>query len=139
MFKAPKRNVSKVFIHCSATDNPSHDNAATIKKWHTEERNFSDIGYHYYIRKNGLIEEGRNLEVVPAAQQGHNSGSIAICCGGLKTFTDAQMESLVDLCEEIKEQLPWVTFHGHCEVSAKACPVFDYKTVLRLNDKGVMQ
>ena len=29
-----------------------------------------------------------------------------------------------------------VTFHGHREVAAKACPVFDYKDVLKLNAFG---
>lgn len=137
MFKAPKRKVTKIFLHCSASDNPAHDNAATIKKWHIE-RGFSNIGYHFYIRKDGTLEEGRNLEVVPAAQQNHNSGSIAICCGGLKDFPPKQMSALIKLCNEIHAELPDATFHGHCEVSNKACPVFDYKRTLQLDDMGRM-
>ena len=31
-----------------------------------------------------------------------------------------------------------VTFHGHCEVAAKACPVFPYKAVLGLDAHGEM-
>jgi hypothetical protein len=33
-FKAPKRPVSRVFIHCSASDNPDHDKVSVIRDWH---------------------------------------------------------------------------------------------------------
>ena len=29
-----------------------------------------------------------------------------------------------------------ITFHGHCEVSNKTCPVFNYKNVLNLDSLG---
>ena len=29
-----------------------------------------------------------------------------------------------------------MTFHGHCEVSDKDCPVFNYREILGLNDFG---
>lgn len=138
MFTKPKRTVTKVYIHCSASDNPSHDNIATIKQWHLA-RGFNDIGYHYYINKAGSVLQGRPLERIPAAQEGHNAGSLAICLGGLASFTQEQFKSLRNLCVEIKAKIPGVTFHGHCEVSAKSCPVFDYKTVLKLDAKGNLQ
>lgn len=97
------------------------------------------MGYHYFIRKSGELEAGRSLEEVPAAQQGHNTGSIAICLHGLKQekFTKAQFERLIALCREIdKAYENQLTFHGHCEVSAKTCPAFDYKTVLGLTESG---
>jgi hypothetical protein len=31
-----------------------------------------------------------------------------------------------------------IRFRGHKEVAAKACPVFDYKKVLKLNKNGYM-
>ena len=141
MFKKPSREVSKVFLHCSASDNPKHDNAATMNAWH-KERGFNEIGYHFFIRKDGTIERGRDIEKVPAAQQGHNTGSIAICLHGLKKelFTSAQFSALKSLCQEINfEYHGEVTFHGHKEVAAKDCPVFDYKKVLGLNSKGEIQ
>lgn len=132
MFAKPKRAVNKVFIHCSASDNAAHDNIKTIKSWHLA-RGFNDIGYHYYIDKIGIVHNGRSVELTPAAQSGHNKGTIAICLGGLNHFSEAQFFSLKKLCAEIKQALPKITFHGHCEVSAKTCPNFDYKKVLGYN------
>lgn len=139
-FTKPKRAISRVFLHCSASDRPEHDNVATMREWH-KARGWSDVGYHLFIRKNGTIEPGRSLELTPAAQAGHNTGTIAICLHGLEAskFTGAQFNSLITLCHEIERAYDGkVTFHGHREVAAKACPVFDYRAVLKLDAKGRM-
>lgn len=135
-FKKPERPVRKIFLHCSASDNAKHDNVATMQAWH-KERGFTEIGYHYYIDKFGKRYEGRSLEKVPAAQAGHNTNSIAICAGGLKEFSAVQLAEVKKLCLEIDAAYNgMVTFHGHCEVSNKSCPVYDYKALLNLTPAG---
>lgn len=134
-FKAPTRPVNKVYLHCSDSDRPEDDKASVINDWHIK-RSFDGIGYHFYLRKSGQLEMGRKLERTPAAQQGHNTGSIAICLGGRDKFTEQQFATLRDLCRQIHEELPLATFHGHREVSNKTCPRFAYSLVLGLNDKG---
>jgi N-acetyl-anhydromuramyl-L-alanine amidase AmpD len=107
-----------------------------------QERGWDGIGYHYFIRKKGQIEIGRNLEKKPIAQQGHNQGTIAICLHGLlkEKFTEEQYDSVKLLCKTINSNYSdKIRFRGHCEVSAKSCPVFDYKTVLSLNKEGYME
>lgn len=136
MFVKPKRKINKVFIHCSASDNPNHDDISVIEKWH-RERGFAGVGYHYFIQSNGNIQTGRNIEIIPAAQVGHNAGSIAICLHGLEAFKNKQFSSLRQLCGEINKDMD-VTFHGHCEVSNKLCPNFDYRGVLGLDKNGKM-
>ena len=138
-FTKPHRKVDRVFIHCSASDNPAHDNVATMDRWH-KARGWSGVGYHYFIRKDGTLEAGRPLHKTPAAQAGHNRGTIAICLHGLKeeNFTQAQFETLIDLCQKINRAYEDITFHGHREVAAKACPVFDYERVLGLRLNGRM-
>lgn len=138
--KKPARKVYYVFLHCSASDNPEHDNPQTMEQWHIE-RGFREIGYNFFIQKDGTVREGRNIERTPAAQQGHNTGSIAICCHGLKreAFTDAQRHSLKALCLTLNQLYKGgLTFHGHCEVSNKSCPVYDYKDWLGLDAHGRM-
>lgn len=139
-FRKPQRKISRVFIHCSASDKPGHDDIQVIKRWHTDPppqgRGWTDVGYHFFIRKDGAIQEGRSLERIPAAQVRHNTGTIAICVSGLREFNNTQFDSLRKLCDAILTELPGVTFHGHCEVSAKECPVFDYRGVLNLDSKG---
>jgi len=137
MFTKPSRKVHRVFIHCSASDYAHHDNIATMKKWHLA-RGFHEVGYHFFIQKDGTLEYGRDIEKTPAAQKGHNRGTLAICLHGLKEekFTQAQFETLKKLASQIAHNYNNISFHGHCEVSAKACPVFDYRKVLDLDLYG---
>ncbi len=137
-FVKPSREVDTVFLHCSASDAPEHDSVDVMTQWH---KKVSEIGYHFFINKNGVIQKGRNLEKIPAAQNGHNKGSIAICLHGLDAnkFTTLQFNSLIELCNAIKDSYNiQIRFRGHKEVAAKACPVFDYKKVLKLNKNGYM-
>lgn len=143
MFKKPIRTVTRTFLHCSASDatGPAYEGLGlvrTITAWHLA-RKFATIGYHFVIDKQGVVSAGRNIESTPAAQEGNNTGTIAICLHGLKKekFTPAQFASLKSLVSEINKAYNGkMTFHGHCEVSAKSCPVFDYKMVLGLDKKG---
>ena len=139
-FTKPKRAVSRVFLHCSASDSPAHDDVAVMDKWH-RERGFAEVGYHYFITKKGVLQIGRDIEKTPAAQQGHNTGTIAICLHGLKAanFTALQFTVLYLLCQKINAAYGGkVTFHGHKEVAAKDCPVFNYRHVLKLDAQGHM-
>lgn len=144
IFNKPKRPVTKTFIHCSDSDYPQHDNVETIRQWHTSKdprdpsKPWRDIGYHFVITKDGQVHAGRDLELIPAAQAGHNTGTIAICVTGKKEFSDAQRDGLVEFCEEISSAYRGaMTFHGHCEVDpGRTCPNFDYKEWLMLEPDG---
>lgn len=138
MFKKPKRIVNRVFIHCSASDNPAHDNIQTMTQWHLE-RGFKEVGYHFFIKKDGQIQIGRSLEKTGAHAKNHNTGTIGICLHGLKkeNFTQTQFNSLSYICHVINDAYNGkITFHGHREVAARDCPVFDYKKVLNLDSTG---
>ncbi len=149
-FQKPKRQVTQIFIHCSADSNLKNDDVSVIKRWHLE-RGFDDVGYHFFIKKDGTLQNGRNLEIKPAAQDGvkiingnkigGNTGTIAICLHGggsnppIDDFTEAQFCTLRGLCKSINLAYNGnVTFHGHKEVACKECPLFDYKSVLKLNN-----
>lgn len=138
-FVKPTREVNRVFIHCSANSNPRWG-MRELEILHIE-RGFGEIGYHYFIDRAGKISNGRSLEKNPVAQAGHNKHTIAICVhGGAKNIDDflpAQLKKLKELCNTINKAYNGnITFHGHCEVSTKPCPVFDYKKVLNLDEKG---
>lgn len=125
--KPPRRRVGRVFLHCSASDDdgPAGDRlVAEVRAWHLG-RGFPDIGYHFLIDKQGSAIPGRGLEKAPAAQKGHNAGTIAIMIHGLAVdrFPAVALDACRDLCRSINEA--WegrITYHGHCEVSAKTCP-----------------
>jgi hypothetical protein len=133
-----KRPVTRVFVHCSADNHPKNDNAETMEAWH-KARGWSGIGYHLFISMDGRIQHGRDLEKIPAAQEGNNTGTIAICMHGLyvKDFTQAQRESMIRLAAMIDAVYgPGLTYHGHIEVANKACPVYDFRTLLGLDQFG---
>lgn len=140
-FVKPNRKVEKIFLHCTAyphQDLIGHLLIEAINRWHVA-RNFREIGYHYVIDKNGQLLNGRSLESNPAAQSGHNSQTIAVCLDGLyfNQFNKDQFDTLEKLAKEIDESYDnKVTYHGHCEVANKECPVFDYPAVLGLNRSG---
>ena len=46
-FKRPKREIDRIFLHCSATNIPSHDDVEVIRRWH-KNQGWSDIGYHFF-------------------------------------------------------------------------------------------
>ena len=56
--------------------------AETIRDWHVNGNGWSDIGYHYVIKRNGLVEAGRPVSISGAHAKGHNADSIGICLVG---------------------------------------------------------
>jgi len=133
------RNISRIILHCSATQ-PSQDiDAATIRKWHLQ-RGWKDIGYHYVIRLDGVLEAGRPIASVGAHAKGHNKDSIGICyVGGLdqkgrpyNTMNGRQLDTLkrlvYALCITLNKPL---ALNGHNEYSSKACPSFSVADTLQ--------
>lgn len=123
-----------IAIHCSATGNQNFG-AADIDKWHRKQ-GWVCIGYHYVIRRDGTVEEGREEAVVGAHVSGFNHNSIGICMvGGVdandptkakNNFTDAQFSSLKQLLIDLKTRYPKAKIQGHRDFPnvKKACPSF---------------
>lgn len=127
------RDINTVVVHCAATK-PSMDIGATqIRKWHVEERNWRDIGYHFVIRRSGVIESGRPITESGAHARGHNKNSIGICLvGGISeegkpdfNFTFTQLEALKDLVDDLEDEYGPLQIIGHRDISKKKCPNFD--------------
>ena len=96
--------------------------------------NMRDIGYHFYITRDGEIHRGRALEKVGAHCRNHNSHSIGICYeGGLDadgkpkdTRTLNQQGSLLALLRELQRQFPKALIVGHRDLNPmKECPCFN--------------
>lgn len=121
-----------VILHCSDTKDYKPDEkdfdkitAAWIDKVHREERAFTQIGYHWFIRRSGLIEPGRSETVVGAHCVGNNTHSIGVCLAGRSLFTLDQFRSVERLYREIysRWQISWNNWRGHYEFnSGKTCP-----------------
>ena len=133
-----------IAIHCSATQGKADIGVTEIRRWH-RERGFLDVGYHFIIRRNGVIELGREQEAVGAHVEGFNSVSVAICMvGGLDSklkpednFTKDQYDTLLILVKKLKADYPEAIVQGHRDFPkvAKACPSFNVSAWLE--DNGI--
>ena len=129
------REINQVIVHCSDTYTHMDIGLEEIRGWHVNERGWSDIGYHYVIRRDGIIEFGRHVDRVGAHCRGHNKNSIGICIVGGRSedispesnYTAMQWNSLYEFL------LPWVNMpdvivSGHNELNnLKTCPNFNVK------------
>ena len=126
------RKITEIIVHCTATREGKDYTVNEVRQWH-KARGFADIGYHYLIRLNGGLEEGRDLSIAGAHCVGHNTNSIGVCyVGGLDsegnpkdTRTREQKIALKTLLTSLRIAFPDAEIHGHCDFAAKACPCFD--------------
>ena len=132
------RQIDQIIIHCSATP-PSMDiGIDTVRRWHVNERGWKDVGYHFFVKRDGTIEYGRDPETPGAHAKGFNSSSLGVCyAGGVDanmkphdTRTDAQkhsLEMLVTILRVIYGKHVEVLGHRDLPGVKKACPSFDVK------------
>lgn len=123
------RGINKIVIHCADTPSNMDIGAAEIRIWHVNDNGWSDIGYHWVIRRNGQVEEGRPEDQAGAHVRGHNSDSIGVCLVGGKggfNFTRVQMAALEAKVIDLKAKYPDAEVLGHCDLDgSKTCPNFD--------------
>ena len=127
------RTITLIIIHCSATPDGRSLSFEECRRDHIMHRHFRDIGYHFYITRDGTVHEGRPIEKVGAHCEGHNSHSIGICYeGGLDangkpadTRTEAQRKAMKSLIERMHRLFPKALVVGHHDLNpTKACPCF---------------
>lgn len=133
-----EEEIKNIVIHCSATPDGQDFSAEEINEWH-KQRGWSEIGYHFVIRRDGRIEVGRDLDEWGAHVKGHNTGSWGVCLIGgpgdytENDFTVAQWRALVDTIIFLKRLAPNAEIKGHRDFPgvAKECPCFDVQTFLQ--------
>jgi N-acetylmuramoyl-L-alanine amidase len=132
-----RKSTKYIVIHCSATRASMDVGAKEIRQWH-KAKGWSEIGYHFVIRRNGVVEKGRGIDQVGSHVKGYNANSIGICmAGGISNnslqpennFTAAQWVSLKATLSMLVKKYPAAKVLGHRDFPkvAKACPCFDAK------------
>ena len=131
------REVNLLVVHCTATRCNKDFPVSTLRASH-KARGFADIGYHFYITRDGETHPCRPVHQIGAHATGWNDKSIGICYeGGLDengriadTRTYAQKCALLDSLRQLKTDYPKAKILGHYQLSEnirKACPCFDAK------------
>lgn len=141
------RKIDYIVVHCSATREDRPFGIEELRKEHLR-RGFSDIGYHFYIRRDGTVTPTRPIALAGAHVRGYNKYSIGICYeGGLDsggrpadTRTAEQRSALRLLVAQLLHRFRGeVRVCGHRDLSpdlngngvvepaewTKLCPCFD--------------
>ena len=128
------RTITFIIVHCSATRCNASYSFEQCRRDHIS-RGWSDIVYHYYITRDGVIHTGRPETVVGAHCKNLNRHSIGVCYeGGLSeegyaadTRTPEQKASLRSLILDLRDFSPDLNGNGIVEPHEwlKQCPCFD--------------
>jgi len=118
-----------IVVHHIGMANNDDVSAETVHQWHLNN-GWSGIGYHFLIRKDGTIEEGRPLGTVGAHVYGENRHTVGInLVGNFESAvpTEAQKTTaahlIASLCTVYQLDPVWEsTVKGHCDLNATACP-----------------
>jgi len=132
-----------IAIHCSATPATMDIGVEKIKEWHVKDNGWDDVGYHFIITRNGLVESARPEEMQGAHAPKVNHRSIGVCMiGGSDTngdwsnnFTDEQWVTLKSLLLNLTKKYEIKKIIGHYQVDdKKKCPSFNVPEYLEEND-----
>ncbi len=121
-----RKETKKIIVHCSDTVS---GNAAAIRNYHMTVKHWQDIGYHFVIDLDGMIEVGRKESLIGSHCRGENHDSIGICLIGVDAFGPVQMESLEKLVHSLLNKYGLMTEDVSChyewpsaKAQGKTCP-----------------
>lgn len=128
-------SVKYLVLHCSATRRNQDYSAEQMRRDH-KKRGFYDVGYHFYVRKDGTMTQHRFLLEVGAHARPFNRCSIGICYeGGLdengkpcNTLTPEQTVRIDDVLARLHKLFPKAEIVGHRDLpgtTPKDCPCLD--------------
>lgn len=125
-----RRHKTELFFHHSAGPAPSSE--AGERRWmrateaQHRAKGWSAIGYNYVIFPSGRLYEGRGGERIPAAQGGHNTGTVAICFVGSYTSSlpplKARLRFLAAGQNLKRAGYPLRRLRGHRDAFPTECP-----------------
>lgn len=125
-------NPKCVIVHCSYTEDSAESKVdiSDVAKWH-KERGFRDVGYHYFVRRDGLLQMGRplNMRGAHTKAKGMNHDSVGLCYEGTKFPTLAQLDTMFNVFRNLSQiySIPLHKWYGHYEFVGPdcECPGFD--------------
>ena len=130
----PMKEVLYIVLHCTSTRPSQRMTVEDIDRLH-KARGWQQIGYHWYVDREGNIHEGRKEQYAGAHVRHYNQHAIGVCYeGGIDekgryadTRTSAQKASLWFLLKDLKESYPKAKIVGHRDFPnvRKECPCFN--------------
>ncbi len=98
-----------------------------IRRIHTEDRGWSDIGYHYVVDRAGRVWNARPLQYQGAHVRDQNEQNVGILVLGnfdKQAPSNVQLQSLVEVLRVIQRKfnVPKSKVYTHQELAKTACP-----------------
>ena len=131
-----------LIVHCSATRCNVPFSLEQLRLSH-RANGWKEIGYHFYITRDGRVHQIRPLNSAGIHARGYNHCSVGICYeGGLDekgnptdTRTRFQKDAHWDVLFILKQCFPQAQVIGHSQLPdvKKACPCFDAKKEYQSN------
>lgn len=116
-----RRQTEYLVLHHSA----GTGSAEAVHTYHRDKNNWAGIAYHYYIRLDGKIYEGRPENWNGGHTRDYNYNSIGICFEGNfdeREMPDVQIQAGRQLIADIVSRYEGIQIKLHKELNATACP-----------------
>lgn len=129
-----KRKLSEIYLvilhhRCGTGD------VESIHEYHKDKLKWAGIGYHYYIRFDGSLYEGRPVDYIGAHCPSNNTHSIGICFEGdfrKDQPTVEQISTCKELILTLRKEFPSIKrVLNHNDLYATLCPVVNLKELVR--------
>jgi hypothetical protein len=115
-----------VAIHHSAGILAANETINDLQNMHMDGNGWADIGYHYGIDRNGLVYEGRPIQVRGASVSNFNTGTIGVVVMGnfqVEEPLPVQLESLQLIVNWLAVNYQLTHLAGHGEFNDESvCP-----------------
>lgn len=117
--------------------------AESIHLWHLKNA-WSGAGYHFLVRKNGLVYRLRPEDKVGAHAGGSNSDSIGVCFEGKydeETMPAAQLKAGQELVAYLKEKYKITKVQRHSDVCKTSCPGknFPFDEIVNVTEESTVE
>lgn len=109
-----------VYHHAKAINCTLED----IHSWHIQN-GWSGVGYHFFIRKDGTVYEGRPIWAMGAHVSGYNDCSLGVCFEGdfeVEQMTNEQIKAGIELALYVRNQYPNIRLCRHKDLGQSECP-----------------
>lgn len=110
-----------IVLHHAAADG----DAQSVHRYHRDARGWAGIAYHYYIRKDGSVFQGREPDWNGGHTEGYNRRSIGLCFEGnfeTEEMGEQQLAAGKELLKRLREQYPAASVVRHSSLNRTACP-----------------
>lgn len=115
------RKIERIIVHHSGSDSDTYE---SVRRYHLS-RGWVDIGYDFWIGREGELKAGRSLYIPGAHCIGQNSLSVSICVAGnyeIETVPEKLFDALLTISVSIVNVFGKKGIYGHRDFSNTLCP-----------------